>query len=351
VGVVELGPGDLSRWESFVGGRDDALVYHHPAWLESICAANRYRRLVLAHADANGVLDGVLPLVHRRGWITGRRLISLPHTPVAGPLAERGAATTALVEAALVHARNAGARLELKTRAGELDGIAGGVAGTPWSVTFVLSLPEDGAPIRFGSSRNHRRIKWAVGKATREGVEIREADCERDLRNWYRLYLTTMRTLAVPPRPYRYFASLWSQLHPRGLLWLLLAERRGRLLAGSIFLAFGSTVFYAFNGSVREQLSSRPNDLIQWHAIHAAAEAGFRRYDFGEVEPGQCGLAEFKAKWGAKPERLVRYVNPPLRSREALAPVMAVRRVGAGVWKAMPLGATAGIGRVVYRWL
>jgi CelD/BcsL family acetyltransferase involved in cellulose biosynthesis len=350
MGVVELGPEEVSRWERFVTERGDALVYHHPAWFESICAANRYRQLVLAHEDRNGALDGVLPLVHRRGWVTGRRLVSLPHTPVAGPLAH-GAAATALVDAALGHARDAGARLELKTRAGELDGTTGVVTGTPWSVTFVLSLPEPDAPIRFGSPRNHRRIKWAVGKATREGVEIREADCERDLRNWYRLYLTTMRTLAVPPRPYRYFASLWSHLHPRGLLWLLLAERRGRLLAGSIFLAFGSTVFYAFNGSAREQLGSRPNDLIQWHAIHVAAEAGFRRYDFGEVEPGQCGLAEFKAKWGAKPEQLFRYVDPPLRSREPLAPVMAVRRVGAGVWKAMPLGATAGIGRVVYRWL
>jgi CelD/BcsL family acetyltransferase involved in cellulose biosynthesis len=347
--VVELGPGDVSRWESFVAGRDDALVYHHPAWLESICVANRYRRLVLAHADGNGVLDGVLPLVHRRGWVTGRRLISLPHTPVAGPLADRGPATTALVDAALGHARKAGARLELKTRAGQLDAIAGGVAGTPWNVTFVLSLPEDDAPIRFGSPRNHRRIKWAVGKAKREGVEIREADRERDLRSWYRLYLTTMRALAVPPRPYRYFASLWSQLHPRGLLWLVLAERRGRMLAGSIFLAFGSTVFYAFNGSVREQLSSRPNDLIQWHAIHAAADAGFRRYDFGEVEASQRGLAEFKAKWGATPERLLRYADPPLRSREAPAPVMAVRRAGERVWKAIPLGATVGIGRVVYR--
>jgi CelD/BcsL family acetyltransferase involved in cellulose biosynthesis len=351
VGVVELGPGDVSRWESFVAGRDDALIYHHPAWLESICSANRYRRLVLAHADGNGVIDGVLPLVHRRGWVTGRRLISLPHTPVAGPLADRGAAATALVDAALGYAREAGARLELKTRAGELDGMGAGVAGTPWSLTYVLSLPDGDAPIRFGSPRNHRRIKWAIGKATREGVEIRKADREADLRNWYRLYLTTMRALAVPPRPYRYFASLWSQLHPRGLLWLLLAERRGRLLAGSMFLAFGSTVFYAFNGSAREQLSSRPNDLIQWHAIHVAAETGFRRYDFGEVEAGQCGLADFKAKWGAKPEPLFRYLEPPLRSPDALARLTAARRAGERVWKAMPLGATAGIGRVVYRWL
>jgi CelD/BcsL family acetyltransferase involved in cellulose biosynthesis len=350
VGVIELGSGDVARWESFLAGRSDALVYHHPAWLESICAANRYRRLVLAHEDEDGVLDGILPLVHRRGWLTGRRLISLPHTPVAGPLAD-GVVASELVAAALGQARTTGARLELKTRASELDRMNLGVSGMPWSVTFVLSLPGAEGAIRFGSPRNHRRIKWAVGKARREGVEIREADCDRDLRAWHRLYLTTMRALAVPPRPYRHFASLWAQLQPRGLLSLLLAERRGRLLAGSIFLAFGSTVFYAFNGSAREHLSSRPNDLIQWHAIHAAAEAGFRRYDFGEVEGGQHGLAEFKAKWGAKPERLFRYVDPPLRSPETVRSVLAVRRIGEGLWKAMPLGATASIGRLVYRWL
>src|SRR5262249_56274015 len=106
------------------------------------------------------------------------------------------------------------------------------------------------------------------------------AETERDLRAWYGLYVDTMRWHVVPPRPYRFFEVAWQLLRPRGLLRLLLAEqheaRQSRLLAGSIFLMFGQTVFYAFNGRRREDLSLEPNDAIQWQAIHDAFRRGFR---------------------------------------------------------------------------
>jgi hypothetical protein len=68
-------------------------------------------------------------------------------------------------------------------------------------------------------------IKWAVNKATRLGVKVREAQTERELQVWYGLYLQTMRRLVVVPKPYRFFQLAWQRLRPRGLLRLLLAER------------------------------------------------------------------------------------------------------------------------------
>jgi len=138
---------------------------------------------------------------------------------------------------------------------------------------------------------------------------------------------------------------------------LLLAERHdGRqpsLLAGSIFLMCGQTVFYAFNGRRREDLSLRPNDVLQWRAIHDASREGFRRYDFGEVAEGQRGLADFKGKWGAEPRMLYRYYYPAERSLEknVFGSDSRARRLGVAAWRRLPLSATARLGELMYRYL
>jgi CelD/BcsL family acetyltransferase involved in cellulose biosynthesis len=348
--VRELGPADARRWEQLLAESPEALVYHHPAWVSALCAAQGYRPLVLGCESSPERLDGVLPLVFRNGVATGRRLISLPHTPVAGPLGRDAESAAALVASALKYAREVGARLELKTGKRGLASDAPGLYAVRSATTFVLRLPEGPEQVRFGNSRNHGRIRWAVAKAGKEGVKVRDAATQTELREWYTLYLRTMQRHAVPPRSLRFFIALWDRLRPRDLMRLIVAERDGRLIAGSILLQFGSTVCYAFNGRSADALALRPNDLIQWHAIHDAAQAGFRQYDMGEVEAGQNGLAAFKSKWGAEAEPLFRYLHPPPRS----APWRTgdgARRFGEDVWRRLPVSATAPIGELVYRWL
>jgi CelD/BcsL family acetyltransferase involved in cellulose biosynthesis len=349
--VVELQAADEPAWEAFVRSCPDALVFHHPAWLHALRTAYGYEPLVLGHRDATGALDGVLPLVRKHGLITGRRLVSLPHTPVAGPVARDAAAAGSLAGAALERARDGALSLELKTRDGTLEGCSE-LLGAAWSTTFVLPLPDDPDALRFGNARNHRRITWSVGKASRDGVSVREAGSEDDLRAWHALYVEAMRAHAVPPRPYRFFAALWAHLRPQGMLRVLLAERERRLLAGSVFLMSGSTVFYAYNGRRREDLAHRPNAMIQWNAIHDAARDGFRRYDLGEVEDDQPGLVAFKKGWGARPEQLYRHIDPPQRAhgdrRRALERAQFARR---RVWRRLPRPATQAIGDLMYRFL
>jgi CelD/BcsL family acetyltransferase involved in cellulose biosynthesis len=352
------------RWEAFVASHPDGLVYHHPAWLRVLELEYGHRPLGLACEDAEGRMVGVLALLHTRGLPlgrassrTGRRLSSLPRTPVAGPLASDPAAAAALVRAAVERVRaEPGTRLELKPLAADLDGVVDGLVRATWRPTFVVELPGSAEELRFGTSRNHARIKWAVGKAARLGIRVRCAETEDDLRNWYGLYLETMRRHVVPPRPYRFFKAAWDLLRPRGLLRLLVAEVAGaaaRPLAGSIFLMSGRTVWYAFNGSRREDLGLRPNDLIQWQALRDACRAGYRRYDLGEVADCNTGLAEFKSKWGAVARRLDRYYYPPLGALEDDATEAAgrVRRLASSAWRHLPLGTTARLGDLAYGYL
>jgi lipid II:glycine glycyltransferase (peptidoglycan interpeptide bridge formation enzyme) len=217
----------------------------------------------------------------------------------------------------------------------------------------VVELPERSEDLRFGDPRNHRRIKWAVGKAAREGVTVREAEDDRDLRRWYWLYLETMRRHGVPPRPYAFFEAMWETLAPGGHMRLLLAERTAPghsvMLAGSIFVMAARTVSYAFNGSRHEHALLRANDLIQWQAIHDACNGGFRRYDMGEVTAHQEGLARFKAKWGATEQRLFRYRYPPRRHASADATAALAHRAATVAWRGLPKSVAVRLGDWLYR--
>ncbi len=352
--VVELGPADAPRWAEFAGRHPSARIYHHPEWLEALAAAYACRPVCLGYETAAHGLVGVLPLASSLGVLTGRRLSSLPHTPVAGPLASDPVATLALVQAARGLAQRLRARLEI--RLPEAAPFASGrdplVASDP---IYVRALPDDPGLLRFGNSRNHARVKWSVQHAQREGVTLRKGEGEADLRTWYRLYLVAMRRHAHPPIPYRFFVELLRRLAPLDLMELILAERtlpdgRREALAGSVFLRFSSTVTYAYNGRTPGALHARANDLIQWRAIHDAVAQGYRRYDFGEVPSGQQGLADFKAKWGGAPTTPYRY-GPGARedSRPGGGLRGELRERLDATWERLPLAATEQIGKILYR--
>ena len=135
---------------------------------------------------------------------------------------------------------------------------------------------------------------------------------------------------------------------------LLLAEHRaapGRstLVAGSVLRCRRDRLLRLQHDG-EEALSLRPNDVIQWHAIHDAVREGFRRYDFGEVAQENRDLAAFKSKWGTEAIRLYRYyylapeaVESGYGSLEAESERLA-RRLTAAVWRRVPLRATAVLG-------
>ena len=353
--VVEVDAQTDPRWPAFVAAHPNGLVYHHPAWLQVLEEMYGHKPVCLVCEDTDGQVRGVLPLMHTRGLLTGHRLSSLPRTPVAGPLALDPHATSKLIQTALALARaERGTQLQLRMPSAELEGLVDGMAGVPWEAMYVLELPARPEELRFGNSRNHGRIRWAVNKAAKLQVQVQQAESEDELRAWYDLYLETMRWHAAPPLPYRFFEVCWAVLRPHGLLRLLLAEQheagQRKLLAGSILLMFGGSVFYAYNGRRRADLGLRPNDAIHWQAIHDACREGFHQYNFGEVGDQQQGLAGYKSKWGAQPRWPYRYYYPASREVESgmLAPSSRVRQLANATWRRLPLRATALLGDWIY---
>jgi hypothetical protein len=354
--TFDLGPED-SRWAEFAAGHPQALPYHHPSWIRVLNEAFGYGNATLGCVDSAGCLRGILPLLEKKSMLSGLRLSSLPHTPVAGPLASDPDGLRALLSAATARVDLGEARwLQLKVSGAGLDPPVNGFSRMDWDPAYVLDLPGNPDDMRFGNSRHHSAISRAVRKAARLGVTVRPASSLADVRRWYRLYAGTMRAHAIPPRPLRFFEVMWEVLAPLERLRLLLAERQAgsqvRLLAGSLFLMDGQTVVFAYNGRDRSQLEFRPNDAIHWTAIMEACADGFRRYDFGEGADGNPGLLAFKEKWGAKPVKLYRYHYPRLPGTErGILASASLQRGQECVWRMLPPVLTTRLGRFVYRCL
>jgi hypothetical protein len=373
------------RWVQFISAHPDALIYHHPGWLSALESEYGRECVSLACTDASGRFSAILPLFYTKGLplnitgaATGRRLSSLPRTPVAGPLSlDEGATAAILKYAAELAASQPGVQLEIKTHIPNLDNVSAPLTCTPWRATYVEELPPviDGADwqafwenlrlpracsscegcrrLRFGNARRRHRVNWAVNKAVKLGLQVRRAESEEDLQRWYRLYVLNLRHNAVPPRPYRFFRSLWSSLQACGGMRLLLAEMqkagRTRLVAGSILLQFGQTVFYAFTGCAPEDFCLYPNDILQIEAIRGACRGGFRWYDFGEVTEDHESLAQFKTKWGGHPRPLYRYYYPGPPPTDGSGREGRFRASARKLWRMLPPKATEVLGDWIYR--
>lgn len=364
--VFQIEPHSDPRWERYLAEHPEGTIYHHPAWIRALEMEYGQKGVNLACEDSGGGLRAILPMLYTQGLpfqkrsrLYGRRLSSLPRTPIAGPLFTDVDAGRAVLERAVRElGGNGGIQLQIKMQDDRLDGLIHGLVGVPWRVSYVVPLESNGRGVFEIKNAHHRRnVMQTISRAERRGVTTRHADTESDLHIWYGLYLDSMRRNAVPPRSYRFFLNVWRLLRPKGLLDLILAEHetgaRRRIIAGTVYLNYGNTYSAAFAGSSQKDLALAPNDVVAFRALNEALGKGCSRFDFGEVPEEREGLAWFKVKFGGQPVRLHRYYFP---AREGSDP--GVNRTGRyspgmveAVWRRLPLWATAFLGDQTYRFL
>ena len=346
----------------FISLHPGSLIYHHPAWLTALQEESGQRCLMMACESEDGSLWGIMPLAYTRGLPfnvfghqTKRRISSLPRTPFAGPISLIPKATDLLLAAALEEAETEKVQLQIKSASLLPQGDHDKFVCTKWRPTYVLALPQSPDQLAFGNAKIRHNIKWGLKKARKLGLSVRSAETDSELRAWYDLYLITMRRNFVPPRSYKFFLSLWNDLRKSHSMRLLIAEQTSnqgtRLVAGSIFLMTGKTVFYAFTGCSSEHLSTHANDMILWEAIHNASQDGYGFFDFGEVPEEHPELVRFKTKWGSVPKPLYRYYYPHPGHSALHSRPNWFRQALCQVWQHVPLSITASVGEWICNYL
>jgi CelD/BcsL family acetyltransferase involved in cellulose biosynthesis len=296
-----LDPISDARWRGLVDAAPDALVFHHPAWLELL--RDEYGFGIETWGVREGEeLVGGLPVADVRSRLTGRRLVALPFCDLCGPIVVPGVldAGARVADMIVAERRLSGVPLDIHEQLVDLPD------ATPSKGFLHHVLTLDPNPDVVERNFTTSALKRGARKAEKLGLRVERRTDVDALDEFYALHLETRRHQGVPVQSKRFirrFANLFSQ----GLGHVaLVVDESGQTNAAAVFLTFKETMTYKYGASRRAALTMRPNNLLFLDSIRWGCAQGLRRLDLGRTDLDNPGLRTFKLSWGAD-ERTLSY--------------------------------------------
>ena len=143
------------------------------------------------------------------------------------------------------------------------------------------------------SSLNSKRRNM-VRKATESGVQVQHRDVD-SLDQYYTLVKEMSQRTGLGLKPKVYYRRILETFGPRDQARLYLAFHDGGPLAGGIFLRYQATCYYWVGATGNRVANLGQGELLQWHAVQWAKEAGCRQYDLVGIERERLPqIARFK---------------------------------------------------------
>lgn len=285
------GPARQRAWDAYVGRHPDAGCAHGHEWAAVMRAAFGHEPLGLI-AWRGGEPVGVLPLVLIESRLFGRALVSSPYLTHGGVLASDESAAAVLVDAAVDAAgRRRAHYLELRNLTHHACPLT---TRTRYS-TLVLDLSPGIDGLWRAMDSNVRRN---VRRARDAGLTVTE-DRQR-LGEFVEINARNMRRLGTPPHGRRFFEQVLAHMPDARLLT---AWQDDRCVAGMLLIGAGHRLEMPWVAARAEDLHLRPNNLLYWHAMTCACEAGYRVLDFGRSKT-ESGTWRFKRQHGGAPVQL-----------------------------------------------
>jgi FemAB-related protein (PEP-CTERM system-associated) len=326
------------EWNEYVSRQVEATGYHEWAWRDVLGRAFGCPAIYFA-ARCEGQIVGVLPTVLLNSWLFGRALISLPFLNYGGVLAEDESAARALLDAALVVAR------ERRCRHVELRHFNRQFADLPCKHHKVtMRLPLHAAPALWEGL--DRKARNQVRKAQKSGLIYREGGLEL-LDGFYAVFARNMRDLGTPVYSPRFFAEVLRAFPDRARIHIV-SHQIAPVAAGLTFETRG-TVEVPWASSVRDFNALCPNHLLYWSMLEGAAARGCSMFDFGRSTP-QEGTYKFKEQWGGQPVSLCwEYGLLAGGDVPNSSPSNPKFRLAIAMWKKLPLNVANRIGPMIVR--
>ncbi len=155
------------------------------------------------------------------------------------------------------------------------------------NATSIIDLSPDEETLLNSCRKNTR---YAIRRAQRDGITIREAQDKNDLTLFYDLLTQTANRqgFQLGARPLSYFEHFWEQFRsnhadPNKHLRLYFVEQNGVTLATALNVYSGGVAYYPYGGSADNARSSNAPEALLWHSILEAKSAGCITYDLWGV--------------------------------------------------------------------
>jgi len=290
--IRPIADADVPAWDGFVQASRDGSFFHLAGWRDIFSRAFGLVPHYLV-AERDGVIAGILPLVHQKSRLFGNALIAAPFLVEGGPLAADPETRLALDNAALELKRQTGAAyVEFRSRLASRPGWA---TRKGLYATFRRPLSAKDEDNLLAIPRKQR----AVVRKTLTGGLV--STVEDKVGDFFRVYAESVRNLGTPVFSRRYFALLL-EVFP-GRSDIVVIREAGRPVSAVLNFYFKDTVLPYYGGGTAAARRTGANDFLYWEVMRRAALKGCRQFDFGRSK-AETGAFKFKKNWGFEPEWL-----------------------------------------------
>jgi hypothetical protein len=313
-------------WDEFVARHPEGTPYHLWGWKAAVEAAfHHITGYLIARRDlVSNRICAALPVYLVSSRVTGRRFVSVPFAPFAGPLTTNPEDLPALLNKTLeLLGQVTTAFAEVRTRRAESTFAARQFSDSRCFVHHYLPL-QAGLDAVF--ARVHRKsLRIPITKAMKRGL-VCKADCTReDISVYYSIYSAARRKLGLPVMPDTFFFALWDEFAPKRYLKLLLCLSDSRPIGAAILLTFKDMTIIEYGHTLPGHRAYFVDPFLDFHAVRLAWERGCHYVSFGRTAATHSGLMTYKRHWGTQEEFLHSYFYP--------ADSATIPRQGPASWK------------------
>ena len=311
--IVSVDPRTDPIWRTLVQ-QSSSSVFHSPAWIQVLTDTYGWEARAYLVLDSRGEPRAGIPFC-RVADMMGERVLALPFSDYCDPLGEDQQCWHLLTDCLLSER----CPVNLRCLHNSLPLTDQRFTVTKQAKWHGLSLAPGLDDLWRGMQESTQR---AIRKSQREGLVIRVATSEHELRAFFEMHLKIRKyKLGLLAQPFLFFQNIWRHFVDTQHGFLLLALYQDKIVAGDFFLEWKDTLYYKFNASLPADLSHRPNDLLIWEGIQRGKARGFNSLDFGLSDIDQEGLVRYKRKFGTQ-EKIISF----LRHAPAGVPSLAERQ-------------------------
>lgn len=327
-----------ARWDAFVEGCPQASFFHRAGWQGVIGSVFRHPTYFL-YAEADGAIEGVLPLAQVKSLLFGHALVSLPFAVYGGVAATSPRAVQALETHADALAQRLGAaHLEMRN-------VERRHADWPLQDLYVrfrkALLPDDEANM-LAIPRKQRAM---VRKGIKHGLR---SELDDGVERFFALYADNVHRHGTPALPMRWFEALRREFGPDCEV-LTVSAPDGQPLSSVLSFYFRDEVLPYYAGDAEAARDLAANDFKYWELMRRCTARGVRLFDYGRSKQG-TGSYAFKKNWGFEPQPL--HYEYRLYKRDAVPqnnPSNAKYKLLIDTWRRMPIGLANRLGPLVVR--
>lgn len=145
---------------------------------------------------------------------------------------------------------------------------------TPNNLILDITKPEEDL-----LSKMHPKTRYNIRIAQKHGVKIEEREDKKSFEEFLKLQRETTKRQGFYTHPDSYFRLLWEFFKPKGMIHLLTATYKGKILAAWVLFRFKDTIYYPYGASSEKYKEMMASNLMMWEAIKFGKKLGCKNFD------------------------------------------------------------------------